>query len=89
VVALGVVVEAVEADRDADDQRVVLARRHVHAVGVTDPEPGPGDLRDDLVPVPDLEVLAEDVPDRLQLPAAGDIGDRAVAQRREQRPSVP
>ena len=59
VVALGVVVEAVQADRDADDQRVVLARRHVHAVGVPDPEPGPGDLRDDLVPVPDLEVLVD------------------------------
>ena len=34
------VVNAVEADRDADHQHVVLARSDVDAVGVPDPEPG-------------------------------------------------
>ena len=32
-------VHVVEADRDGQDQRVVLARRDVDAVGVADPEP--------------------------------------------------
>ena len=77
---------AVEADRDADDEGVVLARRDVDAVGVTEPEPGPGDLRDDPVPVADLEVLVDDVPGRLEPPPAGDVDGRAVVQQREHLP---
>ncbi len=63
-------VDAVQADRDGDYQGVVLAGRDVHAVGVADPEPGPGDSRQHPVPVADLEVLVDEVADRLEPPAA-------------------
>ena len=55
-------VNAVQAHRDADHQRVVLAGRHVDPVGVADPEPGPGDPRDGLPAVADLEVLVDELP---------------------------
>jgi hypothetical protein len=56
-------VDAVEAYRDADHQHVILALGDVHSVGVPDPEPGSGDLREHTVAVADLEVLADYVAD--------------------------
>ncbi len=82
------VVDAIKADGDGDHQRVVLAGRHVHAVGVADAEPRAGHPRHHPVPVADLEVLVGDVPDRLEPSAARcgaqvDVGP--VVQRREHR----
>jgi uronate dehydrogenase len=68
--ALLLFVDAVQADRDGDHQGVVLAGRDVDAVGVADPEPRPRDPRHDPVPVADLEVLVQQVPDRLEPLAA-------------------
>jgi uronate dehydrogenase len=78
-------VDAVQADGDGDHQGVVLAGCDVHAVGVADPEPRPGDLRRHPVPVADLEVLVDDVADRLEPPAAREIDVGPVVQRREHR----
>jgi very-short-patch-repair endonuclease len=85
VALLGVVVDAVQADGDADHQRVILARGDIDAVGVPDPEPFPRDPRDDPVPVADLKLLVDDVPDRLEPPAAGQVDVRPVMQRGEHR----
>jgi hypothetical protein len=78
-------VDAVQADRDGDHQHDVHARRDVHAVGVADPEPRPGHLGEHLPAVADLEVLVEDVADRLEPRASGQVDDRPVVQRREHR----
>jgi len=81
-----VVVDAVEADRDGDHERVVLAGRDVYSVGVTDPEPLAGDAGQHVVPVPDLEVLVDDVADRLEpASAVGQVDVRPVVQWREDR----
>jgi uronate dehydrogenase len=78
-------VDAVQADRYRDHQGVVLAGCHVHAVGVADPEPRPRDPRQHPVPVADLEVLVQDVADRLEPPAARQVDVGPVVQRREHR----
>jgi len=76
-------VDAIEADRDSDHQGVVLAGRDVHAVGVAHPEPRPRDPRHHAVPVSDLEVLVQQVPDRLEPLAARQVDVGPVVQRRE------
>ena len=81
--ALLLLVDAVQADRDGDHQGVVLAGRDVQAVGVADPEPRPRDPRQHPVPVADLEVLVQQVPDRLEPLAARQVDVRPVVQRRE------
>ena len=76
------VVDAVEADRDADHQRVVLPRGDIDTVGVADAEPGAGDPPHDLAAVADLELLVDDVADGLQAPAVGQVDAGPVMQRR-------
>src|SRR5581483_52145 len=74
--ALGLLlgVDPVQADGDRDDQRVVLAGRDIDSVRVADPEPLPRYPRDDRVAVADLEVLVDQVADRLEPPAAVGVG---------------
>jgi len=62
-----------------------IAMQIIDAVAVAEPEPRPGDPRDNVPSVADLEVLADDVPDRLEPPAARDVDDGAVVQRRYHR----
>jgi hypothetical protein len=78
-------VDPVQADRDGEHQGVVLAGCHVHPVAVADPEPGPGDPGQHPVPVADLEVLVDQVADRLQPSAVGEVDVGLVVQWREDR----
>ena len=71
-VAVGLVVlEAVQGYRHGQDERVVQARGDVYPVAVAHGEPGPGDPGQRLAPAvrPDLELVVQDVADRLQFGA--------------------
>jgi uronate dehydrogenase len=76
-----VVVDPVQAHRDADHERVVLVLGDIYPVGIADLEPAPGYVRDLVVPVKDLEVLVDDVADRFQVPAVPQLDSRLVVQR--------
>jgi uronate dehydrogenase len=76
-----VVVDPVQAHRDADHERVVLVLGDIYPVGIADLEPAPGYVRDLVVPVKDLEVLVDDVADCFQVPAVPQLDSRLVVQR--------
>jgi DNA-3-methyladenine glycosylase II len=77
--------QPVDADRDGDDERWVLAGLDLDAVGVADAEPLAGDPADDPVACRKLPVHVPEVADRLQ---HGPVCQRnlvAVPERREVR----
>src|SRR5215471_3793083 len=66
-----------------DDQDVILARRYLDSVGVTDPEPPLGHLGDPL-PVPlDRVLVVDDIALNPQVRAVFDLDLPALAQRRD------
>src|ERR1700734_2805095 len=85
VLALLVLVDAVDAHGDGDDQRVVLARAHLDPVSVADAEPLPGNpARDPAVRAGDLPVLVPEVAGGFEPGPVGQADLVAVLERREQ-----
>src|SRR6202789_2044132 len=83
--ALLVFVDAVDADRDGDDQRVVDARLNLDPVGVPDPEPLARDPADDAVAVLQLPVLVGEAADGLEPGPVEEVDLVPVVDRREER----
>jgi hypothetical protein len=79
-----VVVDPVDAHGDGDHQSVVLAGRHVNAVGVADREPAPRDKGGRPLGGADLIFLADEVADGLELPVAGHVDRVAMLKRGEE-----
>src|SRR5277367_7172460 len=83
--ALLVFVDAVDADRDRDDQRVVDALLDLDPVGVPDPEPLARDPADDPVAVLQLPVLVGEAADGLEPRPVEEVDLVPVVNRREER----
>ena len=83
--ALLVLVDAVDADGDGDEQGVVRALLDLHPVGVPDPEPAPRDPAHDVVAVLQLPVLVGEVADGLKPGPSGEVDLVPVLDRREER----
>ena len=69
----------VDADRDRQNERVVLARRDFHAVRVPHPEPALRHRRDRFSVTLDLVLVVDEVALGAQLAAALDVDREAVA----------
>src|SRR5262245_23915489 len=83
--AVGSVVRhLVDADRDREDQGVVLAGSDLDAVGVADAEPALRHLGHGVAATLDLVLVVDDVPLRLQVLAAFDRDREPLAERRDQ-----
>src|ERR1700689_261960 len=83
--ALLVFVNAVDADRDRDDQRVIDALLDLHPVGVPDPEPLARDPADDPVAVLQLPVLVGEAAAGLEPRPVEEVDLVPVVDRREER----
>src|SRR4051794_40688631 len=71
--------QRVDGDRDRQDERRVLARRDVDAVGLAHAEPLLGDLRDGVAVALDLVLVVDDVALRFHVVAVLDVDRKAVA----------
>ena len=75
----------VDRRRHREDHGVVLAGCDLHAIGVPDPEPLLGHLRDPIAAVPDAVFVFQDVALHVELGSVGDADHPAVTERRDQR----
>src|SRR4051794_10196272 len=75
----------VDADRDGEDQRVLLAFGDLDPVGVADAEPALRYLGDVVAAPLDLVLVVDDVALRLHVLAAVDLDREPLAQRGDQR----